>query len=223
MLDEVAWNSGDWPSINNGKGPSKQAPTPLGGVESHAQDSFFDDFDSSTLKPSWQWPQENEPVIGFETDHGGRLVLTSTGDQAADPAGAVLAQPVTSADYVATVLVNTSEMKTGALAGLSAYSGRDDTLGIAVSGGKIIIYLREAKKNQVVKTLNAPIASLLYLRMTVTNGSHYRFDFSSDGRGWKDASEEINGSFMEGVRISLTAGGIKGASAKFEWIRIKTS
>jgi hypothetical protein len=112
-------------------------------------------------------------------------------------------------------------MKAGALAGLSAYSGRDDFLSMATGGGKVIIYLREAKKNQVVRTLNAPAASLLYLRMTVTGGSHYRFAFSSDGREWTDAGEEINGSFLEGVRISLTAGGIKGASAKFEWIRIK--
>lgn len=223
MLDEVVWGSGGWPSINNGTGPSKQAPTPLGNLEGHTPDSFFDDFDSSTLKPGWQWPQENEPLVEFETERGGSLVLTSTNGQAADPTGAVLSQPVTSADYVATALVKTSEMKTGSLAGLSAYSGRDDALGMAVGGGKIIIYLREAKKNRVVKTLNAPAATLLYLRMTVTNGSHYRFTFSTDGREWTDASEEINGSFLEGVRISLTAGGIKGASARFEWIRITPS
>jgi xylan 1,4-beta-xylosidase len=223
MLDEVTWSSGDWPSINNGKGPSRQAPTPLGSLQGRTHDSFFDDFDSSTLRPSWQWPQENEPLARFETERGGRLVLTSVGDQAADATGAVLSQPVTSADYVATALVDTSEMKTGALAGLSAYSGREDALGMDVGGGKITIYLREAKKKQVIKTLNAPAASLLYLRMTVTGGSHYRFAFSQDGREWKNAGEEINGSFLEGVRISLTAGGIKGASAKFEWIRITPS
>lgn len=224
MLDEVEWsNAGGWPSINKGKGPSKQAPTPLGSVDGNTASSFFDDFDSPTLKPSWQWPQDNEPLVGIESERGGRLVLTSTNGQAADPTGAVLSQPVTSASYVATALVKTGEMKAGALAGLAAYSGREDALGISVGGGKIIIYLREAKRDRVVKTLNAPAAPLLYLRMSVTGGSHYRFAFSTDGRAWTDASEEINGSFMEGVRISLTSGGIKGASARFEWIRITPS
>jgi xylan 1,4-beta-xylosidase len=223
MLDEVKWDSGGWPSINNGKGPSKQAPAPLSIQERHAPDSFFDDFNSSTLKPSWQWPQENEPVIQFEAERGGRLILTSIIDQADDPLSAVLSQPVASADYVATVLLNTSEMKTGALAGLAAYSGREDALGIAAGVGKIIVYLREGKKQQVIKSLNAPAASLLYLRMSVFDGSHYRFAFSQDGRQWQEASDSVNANFLEGVRISLTAGGVKGASAKFEWIRITPS
>jgi xylan 1,4-beta-xylosidase len=223
MLDEVSWDSSGWPSINSGRGPSKQAKAPLDIAGRHAPDSFFDDFNSSTLRPSWQWPQENEPVIRFETEHEGRLILTSTDGEADDPTGAVLSQPVTSADYVATVLINMSEMKTGALAGLAAYSGRDDVLGVAAGVGKIIIYLREEKKQQVIKALSVPTASLLYLRMTVSDGSHYRFAFSRDGREWKEASESVNAGFLEGARISLTAGGVKGASAKFEWIRITSS
>jgi xylan 1,4-beta-xylosidase len=223
MLDEVSWDSSGWPSINSGKGPSKQAPSPLSILERHTPDSFFDDFNSSTLKSSWQWPQENEPVIQFETEHEGRLILTSTNGEADDPTSAVLSQPVTSADYVATALINMSEMKTGALAGLAAYSGRDDALGIAAGAGKIIVYSREGKKQQVIKTLNAPATSLLYLRMSVSGGSHYSFAFSQDGREWKEAGASVNAGFLEGARISLTAGGVKGASAKFEWVRITSS
>jgi beta-xylosidase len=225
MLDEVSWDASGWPSINGGRGPSKQAPVPLNTAQRRAPSPFFDDFDSSTLKPGWQWPQEREPVVQIETAHEGRLILTTTTiEQADDPTGAILSQPVTSADYVATVLINTDGMKREALAGLAAYSGREDALGIAAGAGKVLIYLREGKKQRVIKTLNAPAAaSLLYLRMSVTDGSHYRFAFSSDGREWKEASESVNASSLEGARISLTAGGIKGASAKFEWIRITPS
>ena len=222
VLDEVTWDSSGWPSINHGKGPSKQAPSPRAITKSRAENSFFDDFNSQTLKPSWQWPQENKPLIRLETSGGGRLILTSTSDQANDPTGAVISQPMTEADYTATALVNASEMKDGELAGLSAYSGREDALGVASAPGKILIYKREGKRQQIIKTLTVPAAPLLYLRMAVTNGSRYRFAFSTDGRVWKEAGEEVDGSFLEGAHIALTAGGIKGASARFDWIRITT-
>jgi hypothetical protein len=56
--------------------------------------------------------------------------------------------------------------------------------------------------------------------MSVTRGSHYRFAFSSDGSDWKEIDDELNGSFLEGVRIALTTGGVAGATAKFEWLRV---
>jgi hypothetical protein len=57
--------------------------------------------------------------------------------------------------------------------------------------------------------------------MTVKDGSLYRFALSSDGRDWKEIEEDINGSFMEAVRVALTAGGSPGATARFEWLRIE--
>lgn len=223
MLDEVMWSANGWPTINNGKGPSGRAPAPLNVAEHPSDNSFFDEFDSSTLKPGWQWPQESEPAIRIETTAGGRLVLSSVGDHAADSISAVLSRPTTSANYVATTLIASSEMKPGTLAGLSAYNGRDDALGIMVGNGQILIYMRESKKHQVIKMVKAPQTSLLYLRMVVTDGSHYRFAFSSDGRTWQDVGDEVNGSFLEAVRISLTVGGAEGAAAKFEWIRVLPS
>ncbi|HEX8492091.1 MAG TPA: family 43 glycosylhydrolase [Pyrinomonadaceae bacterium] len=221
LLDEITWGADGWPKINDGKGPTGRAPAPLNVAERNADESFFDEFDSPTLRPSWQWPQANEPSIRIEIERGGRLVLTSVGNDSADSISAILSQPTTSANYVATTLVDTSAMKQGALAGLSAYNGRDDALGIAAGDGKIHVYVRENKKHRVVKTMNAPQTSPLYLRMNVSEGWRYRFAFSSDGREWKEFDDEINGSFLEGVRVALTAGGSAGATARFEWLRIK--
>jgi beta-xylosidase len=224
LLDEIMWDANSsWPTINNGQGPSGKAPSPEGIAELPSDNSFFDDFDSPTLKPSWQWPQENEPSIRIETANGGRLVLTSAGDHADDSISAVLSQPTKSADYVATVSIDLSEMKPGTLAGLSAYNGREDALGIMAGNGQILIYTRESKKHQVIKTVSVPHASLLYLRMAVTDGSHYHFAFSGDGRNWKELGDEVNGGFLEAVRLSLTVGGSPGATAKFEWLRVLAS
>ena len=220
LLDQVTWGAHGWPTINAGKGPSGSAPAPLNVAERNADESFFDDFNAPLLRASWQWPQRNQPIIKVDSKDGGRLILAAPGEEAADPISAILSQPTTSANYVATVLIDTSVPRRGSLAGLSAYNGRDDALGIATGDGKILVYIRENKKHQIVKTVNAPQTSLLYLRMRVTEGWRYRFAYSSDGRDWKELEGEINGSFLEGVRVALTAGGYAGATATFEWLRI---
>lgn len=220
LLDEVRWAADGWPTINEGKGPSGQSAAPSGAKARTSKVSFFDDFNSPSLKPSWQWPQANEPGIRIETQNEGRLILTAGSGQAADPISAVLSQPSTSADYVATTLIDTSAMKQNSLAGLSAYNGREDALGVAAGKEKILVYVRESKKHRIIHTINAPVAPLLYLQMKVTGGSTYRFAYSLNGRDWTDVGGEINGSFLEGVRVALTVGGAQGASARFEWLRI---
>jgi hypothetical protein len=172
------------------------------------------------LRPGWQWPQASEPVVRIETERGGRLLLSSADDEGRDPLSAVLSQPTTATNYVATTLVEMSGMKQGALAGLSAYNGREDALGVLAGDGKVVTYAREAKKHQVITSVDAGGSPRLYLRMTVSDGSRYRFAFSRDGREWKEVGGEIQGSYLEGVRIALSAGGTPGAAAKFEWLRI---
>jgi xylan 1,4-beta-xylosidase len=223
LLDEVKWSASGWPTINDKSGPSERAPAPLDNEARQSDHSFFDDFNSSTLMAGWQWPQGNQPSIKIETERGGRLVLTATGNQAADTLGAVLSQPATRANYVATTLIDVGGMKREALAGLSAFSGSEDALGVVTGNGKIIVYMRERKKHQVINTIAAPHASLVYLRMTVADGARYRFAFSVDGHEWREMGGEINGSYLEGVRISLTAGGTEGAAARFESMQVTPS
>jgi beta-xylosidase len=223
LLDKVEWSASGWPTINDNRGPSERASAPLKGEARRPDDSFFDDFSSLPLMAGWQWPQANQPSIRIERERGGRLVLASTGNKAADPINAVLSQPATSANYVATTLIDVGGMKPGTLAGLSAYNGSEDALGIVAGDGKILSYRRESKKHQVINTIAAPHASLLYLRMSVTGGARYRFAFSVDGREWRELGGEINGGYLEGVRVSLTVGGTEGAEAKFESMEIKPS
>ncbi|HEX8747551.1 MAG TPA: family 43 glycosylhydrolase [Pyrinomonadaceae bacterium] len=220
LLDEIKWDGPNgWPTINAGKGPAARPPVmPVAGVRA-SKASFFDEFDGPLLKPGWQWPQANEPLVRIETERGGRLTLSPASGQTKDPISAVLSQPTTSADYVATTLIDLS-MKPGTLAGLSAYNGRSDALGVMAGGGQILIYKREAKRHQIITTVDAPAARFLHLRMTVKDGYDYRFAYSIDGREWKDIGGGVSGGYLEGVRIALTVGGAEGASGKFEWLRV---
>jgi hypothetical protein len=85
--------------------------------------------------------------------------------------------------------------------------------------GRVSVYLREAKKQQIVSSIATPDAARIYLRMTVMDGSRFRFAFSQNGNDWKDCGNQIEVAYLEAVRIALTAGGAQGAG-KFDWLRV---
>jgi xylan 1,4-beta-xylosidase len=221
LLDEVRWGADGWPSINDGKGPSAQAASPFGAAERNAEYSFFDDFTAARLPPGWQWPQAHEPSVQISN---GKLVLAFVGAQTTDPAAAVLARSTTVGSYEATTLVETSGMKPGALAGLSAYGNPENALGIATGDGKIRLWRREKNEQKIVAEEEAPNSPMIYLRVRVTDGSRFQFMVSENGRAWRDVGGEAEGNYLPpwdlSIRIALTAGGVEGAAGKFEWLRI---
>lgn len=221
LLDEVKWSANNWPTINDGKGASSQAPASLNSNAPPIEGaSFADEFDSSTLKYGWLWPQTNAPSTRIENERGGRLVLTNASKQTGDALSSVITQPTTSADYVATTLVDLSSMKSGALVGLAAYDNPRDALGIAVGDNKVFVYQRQQGKQKIVATRDAPKSQTLYLRMTARDGAKFNFAFSRDGNDWQELGENLDGSYMEPVRIALSSGGKENAAAKFEWVRV---
>ncbi len=228
MLDEVRWNGNNWPTINEGKGPSVRAASPLGISSRHIEYSFFDSFNTGRLLPGWQWPQSNEPIFRLEGRGGsGKLLLQPTGANASDPLGAVLARTTTVGDYVATIVVDVRDMKPGARAGLAAYGDRENTLGVAVGDGKVFVYRREKNGQETVGEISAPASQLVYLRMTATGGKQFRFAASSDGRKWTEVGDATEGAYLppwdRAVRVALTSGGAPGAIAKFDWMRVTPS
>src|SRR5205085_1922155 len=123
------------------------------------------DFTSPRVRPGWQWPQANEPVMRIA---GGRLVLAPAAAHAQDMLGAVVARTTTTGDYTATTAIDMSGLKPGTLAGLAAYGDDENALGIAVADGKVTVWRREKSKQQTLATINAPRAPLIFLRMTAT-------------------------------------------------------
>jgi beta-xylosidase len=212
LLDQVFWGSDGWPQINEGRGPS--------GRRSFAADRSADSsdgFDGPNLANIWQWPQFDQPFVNVGAD--GWLTLSSASKHGNDVLGAVVSQPVTGDSFTATTLVDTSKMKAPAVAGLSAYQGRENAVGIVAGSGTVLTYVREGEKHRIISSETAT-ASRLYLRMTVMNGARFRFAFSYDGQNWKNCGDEIELRHLEAVRIALTAGGAKGVAAKFDWLRV---
>jgi beta-xylosidase len=234
MLDEVVWGADGWPQINNGRGPSAVAPSPYNTRDARAGLRFFDDFLSRTLNPGWQWPQGNVPDFRVER---GSLVLSAAGEAEGNPAAAVLARLTTSGDYVATAVVDLRGQK--GTAGLSAYGDSDNSLGVGVTAGETVVVWRSRKdKPTQLTTVNDALSSgcrSVHLRMTAREGHLYRFAVSCGGRGWVDvgkkfggdAGEEFEGDYLppwdRGVRVALVAGGARGATGRFDSLRVEPS
>ena len=213
LLDQISWGADGWPKINDGGGPSGQTL-----VGDPPAGSLSDGFDGPNLKPTWEWPAFQRPSIKMDTD--GWLMMSPPGDHAHDKLGGVLAQPVTTGSFVATTLIETSLMKDESVAGLSAYQYRGRAVGVAVGGGAVSTYIRDDNKHQITPCENDVRTSRIYLRMTVTNGSSFRFAFSLDGENWKNCGNEIHAGNLAETRIALTVGGESGGAARFDWLRV---
>lgn len=221
ILDEVKWGADGWPTINAGRGPSSNAPAPLGVSETEAAE-VFDDFDAAQLAPEWQWPMNARQSARVELNAGGWLALESLQPTPSDEfTAAAIARRTTSGNYTATTLVSLLGAG-GARAGLSAYSWREWSVGVAVGGGKVTVWRREGKDLRTPASAALPAGvEKIYLRMKAMGGERYRFAYSADGREWKDLGGEVDGSYIEGARVALVAGGV-GAS-RFDWIRITSN
>jgi beta-xylosidase len=219
VLDEVTWGADGWPSINAGRGPGTNGSSPLGVSQVEAGE-FFDDFDAAQLAPEWQWPMNAGQTARVEPEAGGRLVLEASQPSPGDEfTGAAIARRTTSGDYTATVLVAARGAAEGSRAGLAAYSWREWSVGVAFGGGKVTVWRREGKDLRMPASALVPAGSeKIYLRMRAEGGERYRFAYSVDGRAWNNLGGEVDGSYIEGARVALVAGGV-GAS-RFDWIRV---
>jgi xylan 1,4-beta-xylosidase len=226
LLDEVQWGADGWPTINQGRGPSTRAASPLGARGAAAAD-FFDDFLAPRLQPGWQWPHAAVPGVRIEPRRRGWLALTPAAGQGANPLGAVVARSTTAGDYEATTVVETAGLSGGASAGLSAFGDLENALGVSVGGGRVTLWRREKNEHREVATAEAPAGPSVHLRMRARDGRRYRFSVSRDGRDWREVGEEVDGSYLppwdRGVRVALTAGGSPGATGRFGFLRVEAN
>ncbi|MCA1575455.1 MAG: family 43 glycosylhydrolase [Acidobacteria bacterium] len=225
MLDEVRWNADGWPTINERRGPSGRAPSGLPVRQEKTEYKFFDDFNTPCLRSGWQWPHAFVPVATIDTRRQGWLLLSPNVTQ--PETLAVLARSTMVGDYEATTLVDTTRLTGGALAGLSAFGDVENALGLSAGDGKVLLWRREKNEQRIIETMDAPTGASLHLRMRARGGHRYRFSMSRGGRDWKEVGDEIDGGYLppwdRGVRIALVAGGTKGASGRFGFLRVEPS
>ena len=215
LLDEVTFGNDGWPSINDGKGPSTGAPSPFQSVQKQAEIDFSDHF-NSTLPPGWQWPVADEPQ--YRT-HRGFLVLRPS-RKTNDFVGAVLARSTTVGDYSARTIVG--DLTDGTFAGIAAFGDAANAMGLAVGrGGKLVLWLRQKGRHQVLAESSIPKHRDVQLRMTARNGHEFQFFVRGDDtQPWNPVGKDIQGKYLppwdRNVRVALTVGGAETAEAQFD-------
>jgi beta-xylosidase len=221
MLDEVKFGPDNWPTINNGNGPSTTAVSPFGAVQLKTGASYSDDFTGDELQKGWQWPQGREPL--HRLDHG-RLLLGVNG-QGTNFLAATLARPTTTADYVATTIIETRLLKPGSTAGLCALGDSENAMGAVFCDGSIITWRRDKGETRQLARQPAPDAPKLYLKLTARHGYHFQLAVSADGEKWMPCGDSADAKDLppwdRSVRVALTVGGAAGAEGTFDSFSIK--
>ena len=180
MLDEVKFGPDNWPTINNGNGPSATAVSPFGVVQQKNGTNFSDDFTGDELPKGWQWPQGREPV---HRQKNGQLLLGATG-RGTNFLAAVLARPTTTADYVATTTIETKPLKPGVAVGLCALGDSENAVGAVFKDGGIITWRRAQGVMRQLAQQSAPEGKKIFLRLTARHGYHFQPAVSADGKNW---------------------------------------
>jgi beta-xylosidase len=212
LLDEVTWGADGWPAINGGKGP--------GAVTLRGSGGYTDDFNA--LSPELQWPASQKPSARVRD---GWLELSAGGGS--DLLQAVVAKPALHASYTAETRLDVAGIKAGASAGLAAYGNARNAAGVSAAKGRLTLWRRD---NGVYKELaSTPLeASVVQLRMRSTDGKKFDFEYRSGDRdGWHSISTGVASDGLPpwdlGIRVALTCGGAEGATARFDYLRIRNA
>ena len=221
MLDEVRFGPDDWPTIDDGKGPSAKAVSPFGAAQRATDVSYADDFTGAELQKSWQWPQGREPVYRLQN---GRLLLAVSG-RTTNFLATVLARSTTAADYVATTIIETKPMKPGSAVGLCAFGDSENAMGAALNNGGIITWRRDKGVTRQLAQQPAPDAPKLWLRLIASRGYRFQLAFSADGEKWILCGDAADAKDLppwdRSVRVALTVGGVADAEGCFDSFSIK--
>lgn len=220
LLDEVVFRDG-WATINNGRGASSDAATPL---KNTAQQLIFanlsDEFSGSFLAPQWSQSLNQSDTKRI---NGGFLTLAQTVDQlsAEKTPEIVVAQRTVSANYTAATQIDYAKLKSRESAGISVYSWRGNAFGISLGDGKIFVWRRQNGAQQEVAFAPLPIGrKKIQLKITARDGS-FSFAYSTNEKDWKAFEKQIDGSYIEGARLALIySGKTTVPGAKFDWFHV---
>lgn len=230
LLDQIEWKGDGWPAINAGRGPTRESILPWPVSSSPAAPAFFDDFDQGKLRPEWQWPQAQGPLVTFDTNRGALLLRSNP--EAPNGNEGVLAVQTTGSDYVATVrLALREDPSATAQVGLAAYGDAGNALGITFKGDQAMVWRRQGGKQIVLSAARLSGARQAEIRMTAREGRRFKFAARQPGNDWIEVGGDLSveGEHLppwdRGVRVALLCGndGREAAQGIFDWFNLKTT
>lgn len=224
LLDEVKFGTNDWPTINDGKGPSAQANLPLDMMRQHQQPLFEDHFAGPTLDASWDWPQENEPICQLAAAGNG-LDLSPRPPFATNLLAAIISQRTISGNYTADAVADVTDEKPGAFVGLAVIGDEANAVGLAVGDKRLILWRVQKGVHQRMANVDAPKQGRIHLRVSAKDGHIFQFAASEDGQKWTAVGGPQSGDYLppwdRSIRVGLTVGGARDAVGHFISFQMK--
>ncbi len=192
-----------WPRI----GPGRRVPAPGPGAPS----TGFSDAFSGPLAIDWEWRLANPPRI--ETGDGLRLTAAGANGDRLD--AAVLGRRIGTERYTAVAVLDRDALVAGAQGGVASFRDGYEVIGMSAGRERATVWRRKAGRARRLASVAVPAVPRLHLRM-VARGNRFLFELSPDGLTWQQLTRGfIRGPIEESARPALTAGGAKGAQARF--------
>ncbi len=127
----------------------------------------------------------------------------------------VIARRTATANYTATAVVDRAGLKGAAQGGLASYRNEFEAIGVSVSRGQLTVWQRRFGRFTQLGKAKAPTSGLVQLRM-IARGDQPPLPASTNGKTWKGVGRRVyHGPIEESARVALTAGGVRGATARF--------
>ncbi|QHT69034.1 family 43 glycosylhydrolase [Rhodocytophaga rosea] len=215
LLEEFTWNAEGWPVFSDNSPDTQVNLTSAQPVDSL---NVKEEFTSTTLAQSWQWPVGKQPEFTINTAQNGIISLKAN----TKDIGSVLAQRTKTADYTATTTLDLSSVKAGTSAGLSVIGDPENALGISADNGKIMVWEVKGGKTRTVADSKVPSSPKLYFQVSANAGDKFVFSWSADGSTWNALNKDqpLDGSFLppwdRALRVGMVAKGNPVNSVNFD-------
>jgi hypothetical protein len=145
---------------------------------------------------------------------------------------AIAARPTRGANYVATTVLDTASIPSGAHAGLAAFGNRDNVLAVTVErpdgktpGGALtaVVWQTQKAERRTLATVPVSPTEQLHLRLIAKDRTRFEFAISPDGRTWTTVGG-AEGEYLPpgdlAVRVALLVTGQPGSFARFGTFRL---
>jgi beta-xylosidase len=248
-LEPMVWRDDDWPVIGDdpdhtGKGQPVlvHAKPNVGKTYPIAAPQTSDEFDVGTLGLQWQWnANPRDEWFSFST-HPGFLRLASVplpktrsngspANNSRYDAPNFLLQKFPAQQFTVTTLLQFAPAAEGEFAGLTVFGFDYAGVGLLkAAGGLRLVYIvnqganRGAEEREVAGMDNTN--SIVYLRVSVSNGARCQFAYSFDNQTFTPIGEpfQASGDRWIGAKVGVIANAPASATqtgyADFDWFRV---
>lgn len=181
-----------------------------------AVENISDDFHGPALSGQWEWSVFQQPHFRL---NGGELYL----DASTEGEGNFLAQKTITGNYTSTVKVEAK--KSTAVPGLAIIGDEKNLIAVLYKTKLIqVLQLKDGKETEIARMGCNP-GEKFYLRAVVRKATQITFQFSTDGRFYKQVNAKpVDGSYLppwdRAVRVGLIAEGKEGSEAVFDQFEI---